>query len=190
MKCPKCGTDQPDGRDECLACGIVFARYQSRPPSAQPSAPAPSAIPADWDLAGFWDRLFADLCDGVILTALALVVYFVVDRSILEHQGGFFDEKRSPGVADIFAWAWVLWNFTYLVGATGQSWGRKVVGLKVVSTEGGPIGFWRAFGRNLFAALISAPIFYLGFLWVIWDGEKQAWHDKVFRTYVLRHISR
>lgn len=109
---------------------------------------------------------------------------------MLHHQGSFFDEQRSLGAADIFAWAWVLWNFTYLVGATGQSWGRKVVGLKVVSAEGGPIGFWRSLGRNLFAALISAPVLYLGFFWVIWDEQKQAWHDKVFRTYVLRRISR
>ena len=32
---------------------------------------------------------------------------------------------------------------------------------------------------------LSAPFFYLGFLWVPWDADKQAWHDKVFRTYVV-----
>ena len=188
MKCPKCGVDQPDGQAECLACGIIFARYQPRPASVQP--PAPSAISDEWVFAGFWDRLFADFCDGVIVLVLAFAVYYIVDRSMLDYRGGFFDEHRSLRAADIFAWAWVLWNLTYLVGATGQSWGRKVAGLKVVSTEGGAIGFWRSLGRNLFAALISAPVLYLGFLWVIWDGEKQAWHDKVFRTYVLRRVSR
>jgi|ERR1035441_629538 uncharacterized RDD family membrane protein YckC len=143
-----------------------------------------------WEFAGFLDRLVADFCDGVILTVLALVVYFVVDRSMLGNQGGFFEEQRSLTAAHIVAWAWFLWNLTYLVGATGQSWGRKIIGLKVVSTEGGTIGFWRSLGRNFFAALISAPILSLGFLWVIWDDEKQAWHDKVFRTYVLRRASR
>jgi len=143
-----------------------------------------------WEFAGFLDRLVADFCDGVILIVLAFVAYFIVDHSMLGHQGGFFDRHRPLSAANIFAWAWFLWNFTYLVGTTGQSWGRKVVGLSVVSTEDGPIGFWRSLGRNLFAAFISAPILYLGFLWVIWDDEKQAWHDKVFQTYVMRRISR
>jgi len=143
-----------------------------------------------WEFAGFLDRWVADFCDGVILMALAFVAYFVIDRSMLGHQGGFFNKQPSLSAVNIFVWAWFLWNFTFLVGTTGQSWGRRVVGLKVVSIEGGPIGFWRSLGRNLFAAFISGPILYLGFLWVIWDGEKQAWHDKVFRTYVLRRASR
>ena len=50
-------------------------------------------------------------------------------------------------------------GFTYLVGKTGQSWGR--------------------------ATVISAPLLYLDFLWMIWDPDSQAWHDKVFRTYVV-----
>lgn len=86
--------------------------------------------------------------------------------------------------------AWFFWNLTYLVGAKGQSWGRRVAGLTVVGGDGHPIGFWRALGRNLFAAFVSAPPLYLGFLWVIWDGQKQAWHDKVFRTYVIKQVSR
>jgi uncharacterized RDD family membrane protein YckC len=143
-----------------------------------------------WEFAGFLDRFVADFCDGAIVMALAFVAYFVIDRSMLGHQAGFFNKQRSLSAADIFVWAWFLWNFTYLVGTRGQSWGRKVVGLKVVSIDGRNIGFWRSLGRNLFAALVSGPLLNLGFLWVIWDGEKQAWHDKVFRTYVLRRASR
>ena len=79
-------------------------------------------------------------------------------------------------------------ELTYLVGATGQSWGRRIAGIKVVDAEVKPIGFWRALGRNLLALYISAPLFSFGFLWVIWDGQKQAWHDKVFRTYVVRRV--
>ena len=85
-------------------------------------------------------------------------------------------------------WVWFLWNLTYLVGKTGQSWGRKISGLKVLTAEGDPIGFWRSLGRNLFALFISGPVLYLGFLWVIWDPNKQAWHDKVFRTFVFRRV--
>jgi uncharacterized RDD family membrane protein YckC len=142
-----------------------------------------------WDYAGFGDRFLGDLCDGVISVVVAFTAYFVIDRWMLGREIGFLDEKRSLGATDVVFWVWFLWNLTYLVGKTGQSWGRKVAGLKVVSSDGGAIGFWRSLGRNLFAGFISAPLFYLGFLWVIWDPKKQAWHDKIFRTLVLRKVS-
>jgi uncharacterized RDD family membrane protein YckC len=118
-----------------------------------------------WDYAGFGDRFVADLCDGLIALVIALPIWFLVDRSLLGRQTGFLDDEGPLSAADATLWAWFLWNFTYLVGKTGQSWGRKLIGLKVVTSEGGPIGFWRALGRNLFAAVVSAPLLYLGFLW-------------------------
>jgi uncharacterized RDD family membrane protein YckC len=137
------------------------------------------------DLAGFGERLFADIVDYVIATVGSFLIWLIVDRWMLGGQTGFMSDDGPPKVADFALFAWFLWNGTYLVGKTGQSWGRKLVGIKVVDAEGGPIGFWRALGRNVFAALVSAPLFFLGFLWVLWDADKQAWHDKVFRTYVV-----
>jgi uncharacterized RDD family membrane protein YckC len=29
-------------------------------------------------------------------------------------------------------------------------------------------------------------VFCLGFLWMLWDPNKQTWHDKVAQTYVVR----
>ncbi len=144
---------------------------------------------ARWEHAGFGDRLFGDVCDGVIALLIALPAYFLVDRLMLGQDAGYLDDEGPFGAADAVLWVFFFWNLTYLVGKTGQSWGRKVAGLKVVGREGGAIGFWRSLGRNLFAAFISAPLLYLGFLWVIWDSQRQAWHDKVFRSYVLRKVS-
>jgi hypothetical protein len=42
------------------------------------------------------------------------------------------------------------------LGKTGQTWGRKIVGLQVVGEmTGEPIGFGKALGRVLFAGAIS-----------------------------------
>ena len=111
----------------------------------------------------------------------------MIDKALLRTNAGFLDDA-SFGAAEVLLFVWFVWNLTYLVGSTGQSWGRKVAGLKVVDGQGEPIGFWRALGRNVFAMYISAPLLYLGFLWVIWDSQKQAWHDKVFRTFVVRRV--
>src|SRR5258708_1428008 len=141
----------------------------------------------EWSLAGFWDRWFGDFYDGMIALVVGGVAYLLVDRPLLHTKAGFLDHTAF-GATEVVLWLWFFWNWTYLLGSTGQSWGRRVAGLKVVNAEGAPIGFWRALGRSLFAIYISAPRFYLGFLWVIWDAKKQAWHDKVFRTLVVRRV--
>ena len=135
------------------------------------------------DYAGFWDRAFGDGVDGAITFAIAAGVKLAVDRSIQIETSVLTAEV---GTTDLAVFAWFVWNLTYLVGKTGQSWGRRVADVKVVDGNGKPIGFWRALLRNLFAATISAPSLYVGFLWVAWDPAKQAWHDKVFGTYVVR----
>src|SRR5207247_656521 len=124
----------------------------------------------EWHPAGFIDRLGADFIDGCFVGVVSLVAYLAVDRAILGSTADFWNfESQAMTVAAI---AWVLWNWTYLVGTTGQSWGRRIAGLKVVGTDDQPIGFWRALGRNLFAVYISAAALNLGFLWVIWDPHK------------------
>ena len=60
-------------------------------------------------------------------------------------------------------------------------------GIKVVDlTTGDTIGFGRAVARTMFAEFISAAIFYLGYLWMLWDSDHQTWHDKVGSTTVVK----
>ena len=42
VKCPKCGFDQPDGKIECLKCGVIFAKIRHRG-TAAPGVPDPSS---------------------------------------------------------------------------------------------------------------------------------------------------
>ncbi len=142
--------------------------------------------PRSRDHAGFLSRWGADVLDGMATTILAFVAYLIGDRLILGRSAGFMDESGPLGIGDTVAVLFFLWNSTWLVGRSGQSVGRMVADITVVGEDGSAIGFWRALGRNLFAFFISAPPLYLGFLWVIWDPDKQAWHDKAFRTYVVK----
>jgi uncharacterized RDD family membrane protein YckC len=48
----------------------------------------------------------------------------------------------------------------------------------------GPIGLGRGIGRY-FARILSALPLFLGYFWMIWDGEKQTWHDKLVGTVVV-----
>jgi uncharacterized RDD family membrane protein YckC len=56
----------------------------------------------------------------------------------------------------------------------------------VNAQTGGPPGWGKAIGRQLFAMIISSYVFYLGYLWMLWDSQNQTWHDKVAGTFVVR----
>ena len=92
------------------------------------------------------------------------------------------------GGALLMVLGWLLSIFLYLraLATTGQTWGRNLVGVRVVDGEtGGALGWGKAIGRTLFASFISANICYLGYLWMLWDPKRQTWHDKVAGTYVV-----
>jgi uncharacterized RDD family membrane protein YckC len=63
--------------------------------------------------------------------------------------------------------------------------GGIVCGLKVVRLDARPVDFATAVVRTL-GAFLSMICVGLGFLWVIWDPEKQTWHDKIAGTTVIR----
>jgi Mce-associated membrane protein len=141
----------------------------------------------EWHPAEFVDRFGAEFLDLLFVNGLVWPTVILVDR-LPKNAAGILGDHPSSVATYVVLLVWFFLNLTYMVGRTGQSLGRKLSGLKVVTADGDPIGFWRALGRNIFAVFISAPIFYLGFIWVVWDTDKQAWHDKVFRTYVLRRV--
>jgi uncharacterized RDD family membrane protein YckC len=67
----------------------------------------------------------------------------------------------------------------------GTTVGGIVLKLKVIRTDGQPLTFVVALVRGLGAAF-SVVIFFLGFLWIAWDKDKQGWHDKIAGTDVVR----
>jgi uncharacterized RDD family membrane protein YckC len=135
----------------------------------------------EWEPASFGDRLDGFLVEVCFAGVVVLAAYWLVDYAVLRRTSAPLDGTA----AQVSILGWFLWNVTYQLGKTGQSWGGKLLGLKVVNEDGAPIGFLRALGRNMFALilwLLCAP----AWLWIAWDPNKQALHDKVFRTYVIR----
>jgi uncharacterized RDD family membrane protein YckC len=77
------------------------------------------------------------------------------------------------------------YNRWFLQGKTGQSWGKKVVGLRLIGeATGQPIGAGKAFLRDI--CHIVDSICYIGFLWPLWDAKKQTLADKIVSTIVVK----
>jgi uncharacterized RDD family membrane protein YckC len=72
-----------------------------------------------------------------------------------------------------------------LMTARGATIGKKVFGLKVVKADGTPPGFGRALLRQTIGYFVSS-FFWLGFIWIAFDPQRQGWHDKIAGTYVVR----
>ena len=76
--------------------------------------------------------------------------------------------------------------YIYLEGSpSGQTVGKKVMNIRIVDADtGAPIGYGRATLRY-FAKIVSAIPCLLGYLWMLWDENKQTWHDKITTDVVV-----
>jgi uncharacterized RDD family membrane protein YckC len=67
---------------------------------------------------------------------------------------------------------------------TGQTPGKMLLGIKVVSLDGSSLTFWQAL-RRFVCYFLSALALYVGYLWVLVDNRRQGWHDKLSGTIVV-----
>lgn len=125
--------------------------------------------------AGFWIRVAALIVDYLVLIIPMMVIV------------GVFSAVDSTGlVANLVSIPAVWLYFALMESGSGQATlGKRALNLKVVDLNGEPISFGKATGRY-FGKIISALVFYLGFIWVGFDSRKQGWHDKMAGTLVVR----
>ncbi len=119
-------------------------------------------------LAGPARRMFAYLLDLTLCYITLLGIAFVVIISTVGFSGASMvsDEIGGAFAAGMgfilflsFCVEWVY--FVVCEGRWGTSFGKRVLGLRVVTTEGRPIGFSQAALRNVLRAADLLPIGYL-----------------------------
>ncbi len=146
------------------------------PPSAPPDpvppglaplgavpGPVPSHITAAMPRAGFWIRMAALLLD-------VLLVGFVM--SLLHPFGNFH-------IMVLAIYGAVMWKLR------GTTVGGIVCDLHVVRLDGRPLDWETAIVRAL-GCFLSLFVVFLGFIWIAFDANNQAWHDKIAGTVVVR----
>lgn len=128
--------------------------------------------------AGFGIRLAAYIIDAIIIGIIVGLL-----RTLGQAIGSDTLATLGSGVGSLIG----IIYYVYFWGARGQTPGKQILGLRVVGRDGGTggIGYGAAFLRWI-GYLISAAILFIGFLWIIWDPEKQGWHDKIAGTHVIR----
>ncbi len=84
----------------------------------------------------------------------------------------------------ILAIAYTVYN-RWILGGQGQSLGKKVLGMRLLSEETGqPIGTLNAFLRDI-CHIVDSIICYVGYLFPLWDAKRQTLADKIMKTVVV-----
>lgn len=143
----------------------------------QPYGQQPVAAYAGWGA-----RLGGYLIDGLIVAPFSILASLLGTST----EGGVMTMNALYYVFLLAGLVVAGYNRWFQGGKTGQTWGRKALGIKLVSeTTGQPIGAGNAFVRDLAHILDAIPC-YIGFLFPIWDAKKQTFADKIVKTVVVR----
>lgn len=182
---------QPDRppQQQYTAPGDAFAQQQYHAPGEVPPPPqadhrvtvgGPAVDQARFaHYGGFWIRFAAAVIDALILEVAFIPIEYVVYNAA--YQSG------SKTVALIVIWIPVVVAFGYYIlmtGAFGATLGKMALGLRVIRTDGTPVGYGRATIRE-FAKILSGCICYIGYIMAGFDERKQALHDKIASTFVI-----
>lgn len=143
-----------------------------------------------------WRRVIAYLTDGFILLLPTIIIVFgyifIVSGGNFEHilQKTIPEHIKAAIGLRVILWFVYLSYFTYFIGKSGQTPGKKSMGLKVVNSEGAIIGCGRAFIRYLFFILyrlgkIGGLILIISAIMAIVDKQRRALHDRLCKTFVV-----
>ena len=149
--------------------------------------------------AGFTSRAVAIIVDFAIIALVnaivvaALSVFFDIRsvqrfinwlNGVLPGSISVVDALTGPFFGVFFFLLFGMVYFVFFFSTTGQTVGKAIMGLRVVTTDGTRMGVKRSFIRTLCYTLSWVPLG-LGFLWVLGEDRRRAWHDKIAHTYVL-----
>lgn len=145
---------------------------------------------------GFFRRAIAFIIDSLIAAIIPAIICIPMMLSVANNTN--MDTNTEAGMLTLFSLAavYILWQILGLVsfwlyfallesGHHQATWGKRLVGIKVVDYKGNRITFARATGR-LFAKFLSYATLYIGFIMAGTTRRKRALHDYIAQTYVVR----
>jgi uncharacterized RDD family membrane protein YckC len=146
--------------------------------------------------AGFWRRVCAALLDGLVLLSVALLLFMEMAAAVrLAAYCGWAALETVEDALIVWGTLGVVWGgtsgvvmpvlyFTVGEGAFGRTLGKALLQLLVVSADGRPIGYGRAFARLITLPYSILPAG-LGLLWAAFPPARRAWHDYITATRVV-----
>ena len=123
------------------------------------------------DKVGFWTRVLATIIDAVLVGIVSQVLNTIVGGS------------ATNGLNFLIGLAYYLYFWSSY--GHGQTLGKRALSIRVVKTDGSELTLVDALIRYV-GLIISCIALFIGVIWVAFDANKQGWHDKIAKTYVVR----
>ncbi len=195
MFCQHCGARLAPGAAFCATCGRPVAGAPApATASGAPVAVAAAAYAAPQPAyAGFWLRFLAHIIDNFVLSFVAGMIFavflFLGAAAGSTRRGDFgpgleFFAFVFPLILGLLALQWLYYAF--LESSEWQATlGKKLLGITVTDLAGNRISFARATGRY-FGKILSGIILMIGYIMAGFTERKQALHDILAGTLVLR----
>jgi uncharacterized RDD family membrane protein YckC len=143
--------------------------------------------------AGFFSRAAAYVLDRAITFGIAFVIMLVIDYFLRLFGVDQWLETLSEdamlnavlalllSTLGVYLLVTIVYNIGFWL-LSGQTPGKLVLGVRVMRADGTRLKLGNALRRQV-GYWISA-IFYLGFLWILFDNKRQGFHDKIAGTIV------
>ena len=172
--CQECGASSKPNQKICIECGFELLNFN---------------INAT-EYAGFFRRLGAFLIDSVVLVIIIFPIVFIISVIGAEMMLIGFYEDEIYDFIDMLVYiisAPIFWlYYAWMESSSKQgTLGKMALGIIVIDFDGKPISFARASGKH-FGRYISASIFLLGYIIAAFTKRKQALHDIMAETYVIK----
>ena len=137
-------------------------------------------MPPPFPPAGLLRRLAAGCYDLLILAGILMLTSF----GVIAARGGAAVPAGNPAY-QAFLGAQVAAFFIGFWCRGGQTPGMRAWQIRVEMAQGGALSPAVAAGRFV-AALLSAALAGLGFLWMLGNAGRRTWHDRLSGTRVVR----
>lgn len=144
------------------------------------------------EYAGALHRILAIIIDHIILGIVAIIIAIPIGLSTLFSIGRI---NPFTMAANMVSWIffgiivfviWILY-FPYFESTTGQTLGKKVMGIKVVKENGRNLTFGDALIRTVFRVIDFLPAAYIvGLVVILVSQKRQRIGDMAAKTIVVR----
>jgi uncharacterized RDD family membrane protein YckC len=136
--------------------------------------------------AGFVSRLLAFGIDIAVIVILLVSFVWLTTAVARLFPTTLFDpsDLMHLAVVGVIILVTSAVYFLFFWTLAGQTPGKMLLGLRVVSLDGSRITFWQAL-RRFAGYFLSAWALYIGYFWVLIDNRRQGWHDKLAGTIVV-----
>lgn len=137
----------------------------------------------EYEYAGFWIRVLANIIDGILVMLVVFPLGFIAGMLGLVNP-----ESSNFSFIDLIV---QILSVVFYVGCWVKfagTPGKRLLKLKILDADT---------GENLTVAksiiryvgyLISYLVLLLGLIWVAFDKKKQGWHDKMANSVVVKEL--